>query len=64
MGFIRWSKTEEGRDKIDEIKSKIPVFKTLYQRIFLTRLADNMNTMLSSGVPIVTLYRYYCSCCG
>jgi type IV pilus assembly protein PilC len=51
--FYRWSKTQEGRDKIDEIKSKIPVIKTLYQRIFLTRLADNMNTMLSSGVPIV-----------
>jgi type IV pilus assembly protein PilC len=51
--LYRWSKTEKGRDKIDEIKTKIPVIKTLYQRIFLTRLADNMNTMLSSGVPIV-----------
>lgn len=51
--FYRWSKTEEGRRTIDETKSKMPVFKNLYQRIFLTRLADNMNTMLSSGVPIV-----------
>lgn len=51
--FYRWSKTEEGTKKVDEIKSDLPVFKTLYQRIFLTRLADNMNTMLSSGVPIV-----------
>ncbi len=51
--FYRWSKTESGRDQVDEVKSKIPVFKNLYQRIFLTRLADNMNTMLSSGVPIV-----------
>lgn len=51
--FYRWSKTEEGKRKIDEIKTKVPVFKTLFQRIFLTRLADNMNTMLSSGVPIV-----------
>lgn len=51
--FYRWMKTEEGARKVDEIKTKTPVFKTLYQRIFLTRLADNMNTMLSSGVPIV-----------
>jgi type IV pilus assembly protein PilC len=27
--------------------------KTLIQRIFLQRLADNMNTMLANGVPIV-----------
>ncbi|MFA6608432.1 MAG: type II secretion system F family protein [Candidatus Paceibacterota bacterium] len=51
--FYRWAQTETGSRKIDEIKTKAPVFKTLFQRIFLQRLADNMNTMLSSGVPIV-----------
>lgn len=51
--FYRWTKTKEGQRKMDEIKTKTPVLKNLYQRIFLTRLADNMNTMLSSGVPIV-----------
>lgn len=51
--FYRWSKTEVGTRKVDEFKSNMPVFKNLYQRIFLTRLADNMNTMLTSGVPIV-----------
>ena len=51
--FYRWSQTEGGTRKIDETKTKTPVFKTLYQRIFLQRLADNMNTMLTSGVPIV-----------
>ena len=51
--FYRWTQTEAGARKVDETKTRLPVFKTLYQRIFLTRLADNMNTMLSSGVPIV-----------
>ncbi len=51
--FYRWSQTEEGTRKIDVIKTKIPVLKVLYQRIFLQRLADTMNTMLTSGVPIV-----------
>jgi type IV pilus assembly protein PilC len=51
--LYRWLQTEEGQRKFDEIKTKTPVFKSLYQRIFLTRLADNMNTMLTSGVPIV-----------
>lgn len=49
----RWSKTPEGKRSIDVLFTKIPVFKTLFQRIFLQRLADNMNTMLTSGVPIV-----------
>lgn len=47
------SKTEAGKQYIDYIKLKIPVFKTLYKKIFLSRLTDNLNTMLSSGVQIV-----------
>lgn len=49
----RWARTQEGKQILDEVFTKVPVFKTLFQRIFLQRLADNMNTMLSSGVPIV-----------
>lgn len=51
--FYKWSKTEEGSYAIDEFSTKVPVIKTLQQRIFLQRFADNMNTMLSNGVPIV-----------
>jgi type IV pilus assembly protein PilC len=51
--FYRWAKTEKGKRELDSLKTRIPLLKTLYQRIFLTRLADNMNTMLTSGVPIV-----------
>jgi type IV pilus assembly protein PilC len=51
--FYKWSKTEEGSYAIDDISTKLPVIKTLQQRIFLQRFADNMNTMLSNGVPIV-----------
>jgi type IV pilus assembly protein PilC len=51
--FYKWSKTEEGSYTIDDISLKIPVLKTLQQRIFLQRFSENMNTMLSNGVPIV-----------
>ena len=51
--FYKWSKTEEGGAVLDEFSTKVPVIKTLQQRIFLQRFADNMNTMLSNGVPIV-----------
>ena len=51
--FIRWKNTEEGGYKVDEFSMKVPVFKDVIQKIFLQHLADNMNTMLSNGVPIV-----------
>jgi type IV pilus assembly protein PilC len=51
--FYRWTKTEEGGFKVDEFSMKVPVLKGVVQKIFLQHLADNMNTMLSNGVPIV-----------
>lgn len=51
--FLRWKKTEEGGFIVDTYSLRIPVVKNLLQKIFLQRLADNMNTMLSNGVPIV-----------
>lgn len=51
--FIQWSKTDKGAFAIDEFSTKVPVLKNLVQKIFLQRLADNMNTMLTNGVPII-----------
>jgi type IV pilus assembly protein PilC len=51
--FYRWTKTDEGALAVDEFSMKVPVLKGVIQKIFLQRLSDNMNTMLSNGVPIV-----------
>jgi len=55
LGYYVYSllKTEQGKEFIDYAKLKIPVFKSLYKKIFLSRLTDNMDTMLSSGVKLV-----------
>lgn len=55
VGFFayRWSKTEDGAYIVDDTMLKLPVLKNLMQKIFLQRMSDNMNTMLSNGVPIV-----------
>src|SRR5262249_21655602 len=37
----------------DSFKLSIPYVSTLYRKLYLSRLADNMNTMLVSGIPIV-----------
>lgn len=47
------SKTPTGKQYVDYIKLRIPIFKTLYKKLFLSRLTDNLDTMLTSGVPIV-----------
>lgn len=48
-----YSHTTSGRAYFDIIKLKIPVLKNLFAKLYLARIADNINTMLASGVPIV-----------
>lgn len=48
-----FSKTLNGKAYFDTIKVRLPVFGNLYKKLFLSRFADNINTMLASGVPIV-----------
>lgn len=51
--LIRMAKTVKGKALIDSAKLSIPVVGKLYQRLYLARIADNMDTMLSAGVPII-----------
>lgn len=52
-GIVFFSRTKSGTYFFDKLATRMPIMKELTQKIFLARLADNMNTMLSSGVPIV-----------
>ena len=50
---VRFVRTPAGRLAFDHLKISVPVFKTLYRKLYLSRFADNMNTMLASGIPMV-----------
>jgi type IV pilus assembly protein PilC len=54
-GFFvyRSMQTEAGRLTFDSIKLDIPYLGDLYQKLYLSRIADNFATMLVSGVPVV-----------
>lgn len=54
-GFFigRMLSTEGGRSRFDVIKINLPGFGKLYRKIYLARIADNINTMLTSGIPVV-----------
>ncbi len=49
----RYLKTETGKFSLDEMKISLPVMKNLYKKLYLSRIADNMNTMIISGIPMV-----------
>jgi len=51
--LIRFIRTPAGRIAFDRFKLNIPYISTLYRKLYLSRLADNMNTMLASGIPMV-----------
>lgn len=54
-GIWAWriSSTERGQMYLDRMKLSIPVVGNLYRKLYLSRISDNMDTMLSSGIPIV-----------
>lgn len=42
-----------GRERIDALKLSIPHIGNLYQKLYLSRISDNIHTMLSAGIPVV-----------
>jgi type IV pilus assembly protein PilC len=54
-GFAVWRslQSESGKERFDRIKLMLPGFGNLYRKIYLARIADNINTMLSSGMPVI-----------
>jgi type IV pilus assembly protein PilC len=51
--LFRFSRTEAGKATFDEFKIGIPFIGQLYKRLYLSRVSDNMHTMLASGIPMV-----------
>lgn len=49
----RYAKTESGAEVLAELQLKMPVFGELYQKIYLTRFADNLSTLVVAGLPIL-----------
>jgi type IV pilus assembly protein PilC len=49
----RYLLTENGKISLDSAKITTPYVKNLYSKLYLSRIADNMNTMLLSGIPMV-----------
>lgn len=53
IALWRYAVTSLGRSTIDALELKIPYVGTLYRRFYLSRIADNMDTLITSGVSMV-----------
>ncbi len=42
-----------GKKSFSSIKLSLPLFGSLFKKTYLSRIADNLDTMLSSGVPML-----------
>ncbi len=51
--IVHLARTKSGKAYLDGLKIKVPAFGELFRKLYLSRIADNMNTMLSSGISIV-----------
>lgn len=51
--FVKFIRTENGKESWDRFKLAVPYVGSLFHKLFLSRIADNMNTMLISGIPMI-----------
>jgi len=49
----KWSQTTSGREYFDMLRITVPGVRSMYQKLYLTRIADNLATMLESGISMV-----------
>ncbi len=54
-GFFlyRFIQTPEGRRALSRTQISVPIIGPLFQKFYLARLSDNMQTLITGGVPIV-----------
>jgi type IV pilus assembly protein PilC len=54
-GFFlyRYSKTAKGQELFSRARLELPIIGGIYKKIYLSRVADNLSTMLRSGIQVL-----------
>jgi type IV pilus assembly protein PilC len=55
FGFIgvKYLFSDAGKNFLSRMKLELPYISNLYKKLYLSRISDNLNTMLSSGIPML-----------
>jgi len=51
--FNMWGRTKKGREVIDNLKLKLPIFGDIQRKSAIARFARTLGTLVTSGVPIL-----------
>lgn len=51
--LVRYVKTPTGRAMSSRARLEVPVIGDIYRKIFLSRISDNLSTMLKSGIQVL-----------
>jgi type IV pilus assembly protein PilC len=51
--LIRYLRTQSGNASLSSFKLSVPYVGDLYKRLYLSRIADNLSTMVTSGISMV-----------
>lgn len=51
--LVKYIRTPSGKIAYDHFKLSIPYVSSLFRKLYWSRLADNMNTMLVAGIPMI-----------
>ena len=50
---VRYLLSSAGKAFLSHLKLQIPYISNLYKKLYLSRISDNMNTMLTSGISMI-----------
>lgn len=51
----RWARTMGGKEVIDKVKMKSPVFGPLFMKVYMARFSRTGTTLVASGVPLIQM---------
>ncbi|MDD5490149.1 MAG: type II secretion system F family protein, partial [Candidatus Moranbacteria bacterium] len=54
VGVVYYLRTEDGKKEFDVVKLKIPLISRVLRFVYLSRFAENLSTLVRSGLPIVS----------
>jgi type IV pilus assembly protein PilC len=57
VGSWQWVRTTEGRSWWDGTKIRLPIFGTILKSLYLSRIAENMATLIKSDIAILDALR-------
>jgi len=55
FGYIikKYLGTLEGKEKADKLVLKLPQFKSIFQKFYMARFAENLSMLIGSGIPVI-----------